>query len=146
MKVDEQVDHFARRVELVAAVAGESINEASGADATESGRGDLHWSVPAVGTKRAGVSGCGARDEHRVGYRPGALVSRQAGFARLAEEVATALAGPAQCDAVAVGGHLHRVNRAPKKTSELRGAELTVLPQPGDLLACPGSGQSSLAW
>ena len=110
VKVDKQIDYFARRVELVATITGESIYEASGANAAEPGRGDLNWSSPAVGAQRAVASRHHPVKEYGIRDGSSALLGRQAGFARLAEQVAAALTRPTQRDAVAVGRHLHRAD------------------------------------
>jgi hypothetical protein len=84
MKVDKQIDDRARGLKLVAAVTGEAIDEASGAGAAEPGRGDLDWSVSALGAQRASASRGGPVKERGIGDGPRALLGRQGGFARLA--------------------------------------------------------------
>ena len=74
VKIDEQAHHLARGIELVAAIAGESINEASRAHAAEPGRGDLHRPAPTAGAQRAIAGGCNAGEQHGFSDRPRALL------------------------------------------------------------------------
>ncbi len=106
VKVDEQVDHLARGLELVAAITREPIDEVSRADAAEPGGSNLDRTAATIGAQGAIAGGCGARDERRVGNHSRSFISRQTGFARLAEQVTATLAGPTQGDAVAVSRHL----------------------------------------
>ncbi len=137
MQVGQHVDHLAGRLDLVAAVSGESIDEARGADAAEPRRGDLGRPAPTVGTELAFAYGRGPRDEDGIRDRAIALIGWKRGFTRLAEQVTATLTGPAQGHSLPIRLAADGADRSAEMTSQLDSAELAVTTQLAELPRCP---------